>query len=297
MPNWTEILQELSSSNRVDALDFTRGKYLKLLHEYTDRNVIAYYSGWLEGFKSNKFSVSDADMNAFMNCINKLDRSKGLDLILHTPGGNVTATEAIVKYLKAMFGNDIRVIVPQLAMSAGTMIACSSKVILMGKQSNLGPIDPQFGNMPAQGVLDEIDRIKKEIATDKNTIPLWHSILQKYHPTFIGECELAVKLSHEMVSTWLKENMLADKNEAEIAIIVTALSDHGDTMTHSRHLDSEKCKSIGLKIEMLEDDQDLQDLVLSVHHAFIHTFSNPKNVAKIVENHNNDRMVFFEAIH
>ena len=77
-----------------------------------------------------------------MTCIHGMDCSKGLDLVLHTPGDSPAAAEAIVNNLRAKFGKDIRVIVPQLAMSAGTMIACSAKQIIMGKQSSLGPIDP-----------------------------------------------------------------------------------------------------------------------------------------------------------
>ena len=50
-----------------------------------------------------------------MTCIHGMDCSKGLDLVLHTPGGSPAAAEAIVNYLRAKFGNDIRVIVPQLA--------------------------------------------------------------------------------------------------------------------------------------------------------------------------------------
>lgn len=73
-----------------------------------------------------------------MTVIHQLDRNKGLDLILHTPGGDTAATESIVDYLHNMFGNNIRAIVPQLAMSAGTMIACSCKEIIMGLQSSLG---------------------------------------------------------------------------------------------------------------------------------------------------------------
>ena len=58
---------------------------------------------------------------------------------------------------------NIRVIVPHMAMSAGTMIACSAKEIIMGKESSLGPIDPQYRNVPAEGVIDEFNRAVKEI--------------------------------------------------------------------------------------------------------------------------------------
>ena len=86
-------------------------------------------------------------------------------------GLNKTATEALVKYLWVMFDKDIRVIVPQLAMSAGTMIACAAKGIVLGKQSSLGPIDPQIGGVPAQGVLDEFQMAVESIKRDPASTP------------------------------------------------------------------------------------------------------------------------------
>ena len=70
--------------------------------------------------------------------------------ILYAPGygdmgiGDIAAAESIVDYLHLIFGDDIRAIVPQMAMSAGTMIALSCPTIIMGKESNLCPVDPQF---------------------------------------------------------------------------------------------------------------------------------------------------------
>lgn len=79
-----------------------------------------------------------------MSVIHKLDRSRGLDLILHTPGGDMAATESLVDYLRSMFGTDVRAIIPQLAMSGGTIMALSCNKIIMGKESSIGPIDPQL---------------------------------------------------------------------------------------------------------------------------------------------------------
>ncbi len=75
----------------------------------------------------NGSSGYGTDKNGFMTAINGIDTSKGLDLILHTPGGDTAATESIVDYLWSKFNGDVRCFVPQMAMSAGTMIACSSK--------------------------------------------------------------------------------------------------------------------------------------------------------------------------
>lgn len=148
------------------SLDDLRMKYLKMISAHTNRSIIAYYSGWLKQGRVNNVDINDSDMTGFMNAIKDLDCSKGLDLFLHTPGGYPTATEGIVKYLHSKFGNDIRVIVPQMAMSAGTMLAYSAKTIIMGKHSCLGPIDPQFNGVPAYNIAKEFEKAKLDIKMD-----------------------------------------------------------------------------------------------------------------------------------
>lgn len=295
MPNWNEILDEISICPYNNALDHTRVKYLELLSNKTNRNVIAYYSGWLQ-VSSGDTGINDNDKNAFMSTIHRLDRTKGLDLILHTPGGNIAATESIVDYLHIMFNNDIRVIVPQIAMSAGTMIACSAKEIIMGENSNLGPIDPQYGGMPTQSVIEEFERAKEEMGESEGSRLAWREIIRQYHPTFILECEKANKWSHAIVSNWLNTCMFSDEpsatKETIISNIVDTLSDHDQNKTHSRHISKQQCKDLGLKIIDLEDDDELQDIVLSIHHAFMHTFSGAPGVVKIVENQTGSRMIF-----
>ncbi len=232
--------------------------------------------------------VNDADKNGFMTVVHELDRSKGLDLLLHTPGGETAATESLVNYLRGMFGKDIRAFVPQLAMSAGTMIACACKEIIMGKQSSLGPIDPQFRGIPAHGVVEEFKRAHKEIKADPSMIPIWQPIIAKYAPTFIGECEKAIEWSNEMVEEWLMTGMFSGrhtkKKQKMIKKIVNELSDHALSKSHARHLSYERCKEIGLKVSRLENDQKLQNAILSVHHACIHTLGST-HAFKIIENH------------
>ncbi|MDP9044310.1 MAG: hypothetical protein M3O01_05825, partial [Pseudomonadota bacterium] len=65
--------------------------------------------------------------------------------------------------------------------------------------------------------------------------------------------------------------------------IVNFLGDHSVTAAHARHIPLSKCEEIGLKIEKLEDDKKLQDLVLTVHHSYMHTFSMSPAI-KIIEN-------------
>jgi ClpP class serine protease len=285
MPTWHSLLNE--TKERGSTFDVIRRERLKTLAEKTGRNVIIYYSGWLQKPKLAGTQVSDADKSGFMTVIHGLDRAKGLDLVLHTPGGETAATESLVIYLRAMFGHDIRAIVPELAMSAGTMIACACKEIIMGKHSSLGPIDPQLGGIAAYGVVEEFNRAYDEIKKDQTRALLWQHIISKYSPTLIGECEKAIQLSNEMVHEWLTNGMLInDPNRKETAKrIVTELSDHALTKSHARHLPPDRCKKMGLKIITLEDDQELQDAALSVHHACILTLAGT-GAFKIIENQN-----------
>jgi ATP-dependent protease ClpP protease subunit len=289
MPSWHELLEEVKTRGSV--YDIIRREAAARLADYTKRNVIVYYSGWLQKSGVPGLQVNDADKNGLMTVVHGLDRTKGLDLILHTPGGETAATESIVDYLHSMFGTDIRAIVPQLAMSAGTMIACACKTILMGKQSSLGPIDPQFRGIPAHGVVEEFRRAYEEIKADPAKIPVWQPIIAKYSPTFIGECEKAIDWSNEMVREWLARGMFAKNKNASKVIdkIIADLGDHALMKSHARHLSASTCKSMGLAVEQLEADQALQDLVLTLHHACIHTLGSTPAV-KIIEN---DRGVAF----
>lgn len=292
MPTWSGILNELKQIQTLDRYDRVRRKYIALLHEKTKRNTILYATRWTEaGIPSSLITITEEDIQGLMEVIHGLVGSS-LDLILHSPGGSAEATEAFISYLRTKF-NDIRVIIPHAAMSAATMLTCSANKILMGKHSFLGPIDPQFilqtqlglQMVPAQTILDQFERAKIE-CQDPKKLGSWLPILGQYGPALLEQCQNQINLSKELVSKWLKEYMFAGKEDAEQKAINIAnyLSNHKIFKTHGRHINREQAKEIGLTIEDLESDQDLQDLVLSVFHATTHTF-NATNAVKIIENH------------
>ena len=285
MPNWNEVLTEIQNCGRTNALDFVRRHHLKEFSAYRRRNTIAYYSGWLQKNGNAKSSINDDDKNGFMATIHKMNRSLGLDLILHTPGGDIAATESIIDYLQRMFNGNIQAFIPQLAMSAGTMIACSTQCIYMGKESSIGPIDPQFGGIPCHSILKEFEDAIAAIKKDPASLPAWQCILSKYHPTLLGECKKAIDLSSEIVLKQLENVMSAGdkKGKKKAESVIEKLNEHESTKVHARHLSIDAAKECGLKICDLEEDSKLQDLLLTVHHCYMHTFANSAAV-KIVEN-------------
>jgi hypothetical protein len=171
------------------------------------------------------------------------------------------------------------------------MIACSCKEIIMGKQSSIGPIDPQINGLAAHGIIEEYNFAKKEMAENPSCIPIWQVIYQKLPPSLIRECQYAMELSAELVTKWLMEYMFKDSvnRGKKAAAVVRELNDHSKTKTHGRHISVSKAKKIGLTVSELENDNEFQDLVLSVHHAYMETFYKTP-ACKIVENHNGTAM-------
>ncbi|SNS87070.1 Serine dehydrogenase proteinase [[Luteovulum] sphaeroides subsp. megalophilum] len=292
MPNWHDVLAEFQQHEAKHATlaaqtaDVVRRKYLAELAATTGRNVIAYYSGFLTKPNVHGTEIADDDMNALMSCIHGLDRDIGLDLILHTPGGGIAATEAISGYLHRMFGRNIRAIVPQIAMSAGTMLALSCSSVIMGKQSSLGPIDPQIGGLPADVVLKEFRRAFDEISAEPLKAHVWAPILSRYSPSFLTQCEHAVQWSRRFVQEALIRNMIADRQDAVFHAerIVAALSSAERNGAHDKHLSIAELADLGVSVVQLEEDAALQDAVLTVHHCFMHTLASTSSI-KIVENH------------
>ena len=102
MPSWNDLFEEAHAYTTEvrSPFDVVRRKYLRRYSQLVGRNVIVYYSGWLQKPElehlGTAFDVNDADKNGFMAAIHGMDRRKGLDLFLHTPGGDLAATESLV---------------------------------------------------------------------------------------------------------------------------------------------------------------------------------------------------------
>lgn len=293
MPTWGEILEELKDTRSPQGppdYDAVRRKYLQQLAAFTGRSTILYASDFLGSNPNPNVGITLADMQALMEVMKGLP-GPDLDLILHTPGGSAEAVESLVRYLRTKFEH-MRVFVPLAAMSAGTMWALAADQVVMGKHSQLGPIDPQFplafGEQirftPAQAVLDQFEYAKHECQNPAN-LPAWITVLRSYGPSLLEECRRAQALSESLVSCWLEEHMFRGQPDAAKAAKDAAHSfaDYQTHYSHGRGISRDGARGYGVKVVDLEDDEALQDAVLSVHHATMHTL-NGTGAVKIVEN-------------
>lgn len=291
MPTWGEILLELQQSGpafgQPPNFDAVRRKYLAQLAALTGRATIIYYADWLTG-GGMPTAITLEDVQGFME-VRKDLQGPDLDLILHTPGGEAEATASIVRYLRDKFDH-IRVFVPIAAMSAGTMWALAADEIVMGAHSQLGPIDPQLfvpttGRfVPSRAIVEQFDRAKAECGADASAVAAWFPILQQYGPGLLAECEDAENLSRRLVCEWLESYMFRQEPDAPARAqrVAEFFADYRIHRSHSLGIGRDVAREKGLHVTDLEADDDLQDAVLSVHHATMHTLSGP--ALKIIEN-------------
>lgn len=287
MPGWGDLLNELQETAQQNGgvvdFDGLRRKYIRQLHERTGRSVVVYATDFAAGPGAQ---ISLFDMQGLMEVFRDLP-GPGLDLILHSPGGQAEATDRLVRYIRSKFDN-VRVFVPLAAMSAATMWAMAADEIVMGKHSQLGPIDPQITlptglTVPAGALIEQFQAASDECAADPARLTGWLPTLQQYPPGLLNVCRTAGALSKQLVAEWLKAYMLKD-NPEQADEVATWLADDQVHLSHERAITRDQLREHGLNVSDLEDDQDLQDAVLTVHHTMMHTLSST-GAFKIIENH------------
>ena len=160
----------------------------------------------------------DADVVAFVSPIlPELDRrlrdaieavaekKRSVSVILDTPGGVVEVVERMVATLRSNY-EDMTVIVPDRAMSAGTIFALSADRIMMDYFSCLGPIDPQIEKdgklVPALSYLNQFERLNKK-AQDGVLTAAEYALLSKLDLGELYQFEQARELSVELLVKWL----------------------------------------------------------------------------------------------
>jgi hypothetical protein len=306
MPTWGELNREivairqqvLAAGGVRDGdpipIDLLRRKYLAKLSALTGRATIIYYSGFQQHPEAPQFhlSLTPADMTGFMEACSNLSGERQLDLFLHSPGGSPDAVDQISAYLRTQFDH-IRAIVPLNAMSAATMIALSADEILMGAHSQLGPIDPQFTiPMPegartasAQAIKDQFDEAVEQ-CKDPTKLNAWLPILRSYAPALLTRCDHATKRAERIVADALRDHMLAGQPDAAEKADAAAhwFGNAEEFLSHGRPVRREEAREQGIAVKDLEDDDELQDAVLSVHHAALISMA-AMPIAKLIENH------------
>jgi ATP-dependent protease ClpP protease subunit len=300
MASWAEIQKALNAVQPLAArgqwLEQRMTAELRRLEKASGRNVIIYASGYLQKPQvSGAFlAISPEDINGFMTCVHNMDCKKGLLLLLHTPGGSAEAAETIVAYLWSKF-DKIDVLIPTYAMSAGTMIAMAADNIIMGRQSQLGPTDPQIimNNVSnsAHSIVEQFEEAKREISKNPALAGAWVPILQPFGPALLQHARKALSYGQKLVTEWLEKRMLSDRTDAlEAAKKIAAHFGGAQHGSHGHRIDRDEARKLGLKVKNLEDDAELQDAALTAYHLVTTGFEHGP-MCKIVSSTNGDQWI------
>ncbi|NET86765.1 MAG: hypothetical protein F6K45_01395 [Kamptonema sp. SIO1D9] len=177
--------------------------------------------------------ISIEDSEQVLRAIRLTPDNVPIDLILHTPGGLVLATEQIARAL-IRHPSKVTVFVPHYAMSGGTMLALAADEIVMDANAVLGPVDPQLGNMPAASIL--------QVVTEKP--------IEKIDDETLIMADLSKKAMNQVqrfVRTLLKDDIPEQKVAPEdIEKIVDTLT--SGKITHDCPIAVEEATELGLPV-------------------------------------------------
>jgi ClpP class serine protease len=166
------IISSLQPIIRQKMLEAARVRLLRKIEEMRGSRVIAIIHRQetlaLLGFPLARY-IDIQDSEEVLRAIKLTDAKIPIDLILHTPGGLVLASEQIAMAL-CRHGAKVTVFVPHYAMSGGTLIAMSADEIVMDENAVLGPVDPQLGQWPAASILKVVDQKKIDEVDDQTLI-------------------------------------------------------------------------------------------------------------------------------
>jgi len=218
-----------------------------------ERPLLVYFADTDNPLKVKLSGIDFNDIDGFTDLVNKCERSRSVDVILHSLGGEAEVAERIVKILRAKF-ETVHFLIPHSAYSAATMLALSGDSITLYPTATLGPIDPQIDGGPAATITHGFENAKKAIKTDPDLIPAYSPLIEQYSLDLLEECRHATELSEVLVKSWLEKYMFKGQkgNKKTIKDAVDFFSDFNKHHTHSRPIGWDEVKDMGLKIGLAE---------------------------------------------
>ncbi len=243
-------------------------QYLETIGDTTGADMVAFVSPILPGV--------DLRLRDALGAIQ--EKKESVVVILDTPGGVVEVVQRMVTTVRFMYDN-VTVIVPDRAMSAGTIFALSADRIMMDYFSCLGPIDPQIEKdeklVPALSYLNQFERLNRK-AENGNLTTAEYALLSKLDLGELYQFEQARELSIELLIEWLSQYKFKDwvktqtqntpvtqeMKENRAKEIAALLNDAERWHSHGRAIDMKTLQEeVGLRIENLGEMPSLNEQV------------------------------------
>lgn len=237
---------------------YHRQEMFRKIQQITGGPLIAYVCG-------PNALIARSDTVYFNDLLYRLPINGSIDLLLHTPGGDIDAAEKLMSILRLRVGiGRLRVVVPDFAKSAGTLMAIGADSIVMSDTSELGPIDPQVtfvdgeGDGAAQSVqtyLDAYEKVSEDFRRDPTDVAA-QLLLNKFEPARIVHFEAVKARARDFAENQLKRMCREKGNYTSVA---AKLLDTRQWRSHGQVINADAAEKLGLTIQRLPCDDALWD--------------------------------------
>lgn len=179
----------------------TRKGIYQQIEQDRSTKVLAYITGDRRGLETQ---ISADCIDLFVDLLDQIGPTDKLSLILHTNGGETLAAWRLVNLLR-IFCDELEILIPMKALSAGTLICIGADKLVMTKQAALGPIDPSVNNplnpqinmgsqmrqvpVSVEAVLGYLGAAKDElkITSEQHLTNVLLGLASQVHPLVLGE--------------------------------------------------------------------------------------------------------------
>ncbi|MEY2426447.1 MAG: hypothetical protein QOI61_2019 [Actinomycetota bacterium] len=211
--------------------------------------------------------IDRADAVPFVDLLHNVDPSRPLDLLLHTGGGDIDAAEKLITMVRTHLGKSrLRIVVPDFAKSAGTLMVLGADAVVMSDTSELGAIDPQVfipdGNghhaaRPIQSYLDAYEKHTAALKKEPGNVAA-QIMLGQLDPAMIERFYKVKERARKFAENQLKQGMFFHTN-GNWSRTVSELLDTTRWQSHSQMIswqDAKDEKTLGLTVEYLKPSCD-----------------------------------------
>ncbi len=266
MPNiFEEILNEVKQghSNRVPLFE-------DIQKIFEGRALVTFFTSFT--YPTN---ISDQDCDMLQSVLQNIDCSKGIVLMIDSPGGDGLAAERIVNTCRAYSGtNDYWALIAGKAKSAASIISMGASKIIMSNASELGPVDPQIfreesgivESFSAHNLVLGYEILFSEAKTASGPIEPFLQQLAYYDDREITEYRSLIELAENISVKILKSGMLYNFPENEIKEkIEIFLNPSAGTISHGRPIYHNEATACGLDVQIIDINSDEWNLIYQLY--------------------------------
>ncbi len=279
---YSKVLDEFNNSSFLQIQEKHRHSLMKKIQKLREgvsgrkTKVILYYAK-LDSPAQREVMVNQWDIKAIYSILNVLADDINIELVVNTLGGMPQKTRQIINLIRHKLDGkgNLRIVVPEIAKSAGTLICLGGDNLTLGTTSELGLVDPQIPRYSPSGKVEYISAwtyiksldylLKKATNSKGNLKQEFYPLLANFDMPFYEKCNQAIEQIKADTKNLLKEGML--KKQASKKINKTARYFLGDGKPHETLLQpSEISKSLGKKVvEILDEEDSLWSLYWELH--------------------------------